>query len=97
MTTTEAERLALHAAARDRLGTGEGDTLMGLLPPANTEIATRRDLDVLEARLRTELTTAVAALGRRMFRTALGLGAVFVSALVGTQAATVAILGRMLG
>ena len=97
MTTTEAERLALHAAARDRLGTDEGDALMGLLPPASTESAARQDLAGLEARLRTELTTAGAALERRVFRTALGLGGVFVSALVGTQAATVAVIGRMLG
>jgi hypothetical protein len=48
---TEPQRLALHKAARATLGDEEGDTLMALTPPANTEIATRQDLDRVEERL----------------------------------------------
>jgi hypothetical protein len=42
---TEPQRLALHAAARAALGEEEGDTLMALSPPANTDIATRQDIE----------------------------------------------------
>ena len=48
---TEPQRLALHQAAREALGDEEGDTLMALTPPANTDIATRQDLDRVEERL----------------------------------------------
>ena len=51
MVVTEPQRLALHAAARTTLGTEEGDALMASLPPANTEIATRQDIERLEARV----------------------------------------------
>jgi multidrug resistance efflux pump len=45
MAVTEPRRLDLHAAARTALGPEEGDTLMASLPPANTDIATRQDLE----------------------------------------------------
>jgi hypothetical protein len=51
MPVTEPQRLALHAAARQQLGADHGDTLMSLLPPANTDLATRQDLDALETRI----------------------------------------------
>jgi hypothetical protein len=53
---TEPQRLALHAAARAALGAEEGDTLMALTPPANTEMATRQDLARTEERLGARLT-----------------------------------------
>jgi hypothetical protein len=39
---SEPQRLALHRAAQAALGEEEGDTLMALTPPANTDIATRQ-------------------------------------------------------
>ena len=45
---SEPQRLALHAAARKALGEEEGDTLMALSPPANTDIATMQALEQLE-------------------------------------------------
>jgi hypothetical protein len=50
---TEPQRLALHKAARAALGDAEGDTLMALAPPANTDIATRQALEVFAAQLTT--------------------------------------------
>lgn len=48
---SESKRLALHRAARAALGEEEGDTLMELSPPANTDIATRQDVERAEERL----------------------------------------------
>ena len=42
---SESQRLGLHAAARATLGEEEGDTLMSLVPPSNTDIATRQDVE----------------------------------------------------
>ena len=42
LAASEPKRLALHADARRALGDEEGDTLMALTPPANTDIATRQ-------------------------------------------------------
>jgi hypothetical protein len=62
LSVSEPQRLALHAAARRALGDEEGDTLMALSPPANTEIATLQALERSEERLaalieRSELRT----------------------------------------
>jgi len=51
LSVTEPQRLALHKAARATLGEEEGDTLMALTPPSNTDMATRQDLDRVEERL----------------------------------------------
>jgi hypothetical protein len=68
MAVTEPQRLALHAAARSALGDAQGDTLMALVPPANTDIATIQALDRLQmattadiVAVRTELKTDIAA------------------------------------
>lgn len=45
MVVSESQRLGLHAAARATLGEEEGDTLMSLVPPSNTDIATRQDVE----------------------------------------------------
>ncbi len=55
MASAEPQRLALHASARRTLGDLEGDTLMALLPPANTEIALRSDVIQLGTELRGEM------------------------------------------
>jgi hypothetical protein len=59
MAVTEPQRLDLHAAARAALGPEEGDTLMASLPPANTDIATRQDLERIETLLRADLERTV--------------------------------------
>ena len=51
MGVSEPQRLALHKAARAALGAEEGDILMALTPPANTDIATRQDVQRLEDRM----------------------------------------------
>jgi hypothetical protein len=45
LVVSESQRLGLHAAARATLGEEEGDTLMSLVPPSNTDIATRQDVE----------------------------------------------------
>jgi hypothetical protein len=86
---TEPQRLALHEAAREALGDEEGDTLMALTPPANTEIATRQDLDRVEERLeaRIELTVAQASasLTRTIHHVELRMMSVIVLAFLGTR------------
>ena len=62
MSITEPRRLGLHAAARAALGDEEGDTLMSALPPANTDIATRQDMELLAATSRTDLERVETAL-----------------------------------
>jgi hypothetical protein len=66
MSATEPQRLALHAAARVTLGAEEGDTLMALIPPANTEIATRQDVERSAAELRSEMHAGFAQLRSEM-------------------------------
>jgi hypothetical protein len=86
---TEPQRLALHEAAREALGDEEGDTLMALTPPANTEIATRQDLDRVEERLeaRIELTVAQASasLTRTIHHVELRMMSVIVLAFLGSR------------
>jgi DNA repair ATPase RecN len=53
---SEPERLALHRAARAALGEQEGDTLMALSPPANTDMATMQALERTEERLDARIT-----------------------------------------
>ena len=60
---SEPQRLALHAAARSALGEEEGDTLMALSPPANTDIATRQDLALASAELRAHTWKVVVGTG----------------------------------
>jgi hypothetical protein len=53
---SEPQRLALHRAARAALGEQEGDTLMALSPPANTDMATMQALERTEERLGATIT-----------------------------------------
>jgi len=66
LAATEPQRLALHAAARTALGAEEGDTLMALTPPANTDIATLQALERTEERLGTRIDTVEERLGARI-------------------------------
>ena len=62
MSVTEPQRLALHRAARAALGEEEGDTLMALSPPANTDMATRQDVEHAQALMRAEIADVKAEL-----------------------------------
>ena len=60
MSVTESQRLALYRAAQAALGEEEGDTLMALTPPSNTDIATRQDVEHAQALLRADIEHAQA-------------------------------------
>ena len=62
MAVSEPQRLALHRAAQAALGEEEGDTLMALSPPANTDMATRQDVE----QVREVLTEQLAKVEARM-------------------------------
>jgi hypothetical protein len=65
MSAPASQRVHLRDAARRQLGEAEGDTLMALLPPADTELATRQDVDGVRVEmsdLRTELRADMADL-----------------------------------
>ena len=66
MSVSEPQRLALHAAARRALGDEEGDTLMALSPPANTDMATMQALERTEERLGAGIDAVEAKLGARI-------------------------------
>jgi len=51
---SEPQRLALRAAAQAALGEHEADTLMAITAPANTDLATRQDVELAAASLRSE-------------------------------------------
>ena len=75
MGVSEPQRLALHAAARRALGDEEGDTLMALSPPANTDMATMQGLDRTEAKLGARIDQVEAKLGARIDAVEAKLGA----------------------
>jgi hypothetical protein len=60
LSVTEPQRLALYRAAQAALGEEEGDTLMALTPPSNTDIATRQDVEHAQALLRADIEHAQA-------------------------------------
>jgi len=96
MAVTEPQRLDLHAAARAALGPEEGDTLMASLPPANTDIATRQDLERVETGLRRDIDHVVQRSEARMkayiWKVVVGTGVALYVATVGTIAGLVAVL-----
>jgi hypothetical protein len=92
MAVTEPERLALHAAARGTLGPEEGDALMASLPPANTDIATRQDLERLEQATRQDLAALEDRVQTYVWKVVIGTGVVLYVATVGTIAAIMAVL-----
>jgi hypothetical protein len=70
---TEPQRLALHAAARAAPGPEEGDTLMALTPPANTDMATMQALERVEERLGARIERVEERLGARIDKATLRL------------------------
>jgi hypothetical protein len=86
LSATEPQRLALHAAARAALGPEEGDTLMALTPPANTDIATMQALQMTKS----ELLTEIERVNSRTLRWTVGT-------VVASNAGVVALLAAILG
>ena len=80
MAVSEPQRLALHRAAQAALGEDEGDTLMALSPPANTDITTRQDVALSVSDLRAEILKRLDVVQWRITAT------IVVSALVATLA-----------
>jgi hypothetical protein len=89
LAVSESKRLALHRAARAALGEEEGDTLMELSPPANTDIATLQALErteeKLDARIDAAVTAAVATLTKSMHAAELRTMGVIVLAFLGSN------------
>ncbi len=103
MAVTEPQRLDLHAAARAALGPEEGDTLMASLPPANTDIATRQDLERhaaatrqdlerVEGSLRQDLATVENRMQTYVWKVVVGTAAILYVATIGTILGAVALL-----
>ena len=96
MAVTEPQRLDLHAAARAALGPEEGDTLMASLPPANTDIATRQDVERVEVALQKDISASEARLRTYIWKVALGssvvLGLTIASLTIGGMAVLLQVL-----
>ena len=93
---SESKRLALHRAARAALGEEEGDTLMELSPPANTDIATRQDIERSEERVNANIRLAVADMRTYTWNVVIGTGVALYLATVGTVLGGMAFLLRAL-
>ena len=85
MAVSEPQRLALHRAAQAALGEEEGDTLMALSPPANTDIATRQDVEHATALINAQLRA-------HTWKVVVGTAVVLYLAIVGTTFAGVSLL-----
>jgi hypothetical protein len=101
MAVTEPQRLDLHAAARAALGPEEGDTLMASLPPANTDIATRQDLERVETGLRRDIDHAVqrseASMKAYIWKVVVGTGVALAITIVALVLGGVTVIVQVLG
>jgi hypothetical protein len=77
----------LHRAARAALGEEEGDTLMALSPPANTDMATMQALERTEERLDAKIDAVAARLDAKIDAVAALLSARIDEAIAQHQAA----------
>ena len=84
MAVSEPQRLALHRAAQAALGEEEGDTLMALSPPANTDMATRQDVEQVR-----EVLTAQLAKLQALLEAQVAAGQAFTSVEVSKLAAQI--------
>jgi hypothetical protein len=66
MAVTEQARLALRSAARAALGDEEGDTLMAITAPSNTDLATRQDLEQFQDSIHSRITLEISGLRGEM-------------------------------
>ena len=103
MAVSEPQRLALHRAAQAALGDEEGDTLMALSPPANTDIATKQDVEHMSALMSARIAEVIALVGAaeaRMAERIERMGSSNLRWTVGTMlagnAGVIAILGFLL-
>ena len=100
MSVSESRRLALHKAAKATLGDEEGDTLMELSPPANTEIATMQALEHTEERLSADIAAEsraiTAELKTHTWKVVVGTGIALYLASVGTTLGGVVLLIQLL-
>ncbi len=84
MSVTESQRLALYRAAQAALGEEEGDTLMALTPPSNTDIATRQDVEHAQALMKADVARSAAELRAHTWKVVVGTGVALYLAMVGT-------------
>ena len=74
MTISNADRHDLHNALGELLGGREANTLMEHLPPVGwADVATKRDLDHLESRLRLEIAELRNVMSSQLLRQTLAL------------------------
>lgn len=66
MSVEERRRLELYEAVRERLGDGPAITLMELLPVDASQLATKQDLAVFAAEIRSELGSEIGGLRAEM-------------------------------
>ena len=69
MATTEDTRRELFEAARDHLGQPAAEALMAVTIPANTDLATHQDLELLRAELATHRAETTAELAKHRAET----------------------------
>jgi hypothetical protein len=66
LSVSESQRLALYRAAQAALGEEEGNTLMALTPPSNTDIATRQDVEHAQALMKADVEHAQALMSAQL-------------------------------
>jgi hypothetical protein len=72
MAVSESDRHALYERLERVIGKRSTETMMSLLPPAGwADVATKHDLDQLEARVETKLEAMESRINERIIRTAL--------------------------
>lgn len=95
MSVTEYERNHLFAWFEEHMGKERASAMMNLLPPVGWgEVATRRDLDALEARLDAKIDTM--ATKAELAEMKSDLQRTFVTWMFAAQGAVVAAIGLML-
>jgi hypothetical protein len=91
MVVGEQERWRMQARLVEVLGAKEADALMAHLPPAGwVDLATRQDLEVLEARLRADMADRFSVMTRTIMTGMVAL----VIAVIGSMTGAVVTLAR---
>ena len=87
MSVSEPQRLALYRAAQAALGEEEGNTLMALTPPANTDIATRQDVEHAQALMDARTGQTESRMQTYVWKVVVGTGVALYLALAATMLA----------